>query len=180
MPSTMVDVADDVDRGQRVLVLNPLFFSEGKLNVDDRSGATVFAQLLTALGERPLGMEVAQVNAVVHWLGEDLDHGSPTPNNFHLPEKPIPSVRIVTIGPRAQLIAMVAAAIQPELFSSLESRESISSLAIAYEHPENFVQAPEMMCLDLYRDFDINTLAAIAAPVKVNLSAVAPKRIFWE
>jgi hypothetical protein len=37
-----------------------------------------------------------------------------------------------------------------------------------------------MMCLDLYRDFDINTLAAIAAPVKVNLTAVAPKRIFWE
>jgi hypothetical protein len=180
MPSTMVDVADDVDRGQRVLVLNPLFFSEGKLNAEDRSGATVFAQLLTALGERPLGMEAAQVNALAHWLGEDLDHGSTTPNNFHLPERPVPSVRIVTIGPRAQLIAMVAVAIHPELFSALDSRESISSFAIAYEHPENFVQAPEMMCLDLYRDFDINTLAAIAAPVKVNLSAVAPKRIFWE
>jgi hypothetical protein len=180
MPSTMVDVADDVDRGQRVLVLDPLFFSEGKLDADDRSGATVFAQLLTALGERPLGMEAAQVNAVVRWVGKDLDHGSPTPNNFHLPEKPTPTVRIVTTGPRAQLIAMVAAAIHPELFSALESRESIPTLAAAFAHPEKFVQAPEMMCLDLYRDFDINTLAAIAAPVKVNLKAVPPKRIFWE
>lgn len=180
MPSTMVDVADDVDRGQRVLVLNPLFFGEGKLNAEDQSGAIVFAQLLTALGERPLGMEAAQVNAVVHWLGQDLDHGSPTPNNFHLPEKPTPAVRIVTTGPRAQLIAMVAAAIHPALFSALESRESISSLAAAYDHPKDFVQAPEMMCIDLYRDFDINTLGAIAAPVKVNLEAVAPKRIFWE
>jgi dienelactone hydrolase len=180
MPSTMVDVADDVDRGQRVLVLNPLFFSEGKLNAEDRSGATVFAQLLTALGERPLGMEAAQVNAVVRWLGKDFDHGSPTPNNFHLPEKPTPAVRIVTAGPRAQIIAMVAAAIRPELFSALESRESISSFAAAYEHPKDFVQDPEMMCIDLYRDFDINTLAAIAAPVKVNLAAIAPKRIFWE
>lgn len=180
MPSTMVDVADDVDRGQRVLVLNPLFFGEGKLNAEDRSGATVFAQLLTALGERPLGMEAAQVNAVVGWLSEDLDHGSSTPNNFHLPEKPVPSVRIVTTGPRSQIIAMVAAAIHPELFSALESRESIPSLATAYDHPKDFVQAPEMMCLDLYRDFDINTLAAIASPVKVNLTAVAPKRIFWE
>ncbi|MFZ0516463.1 MAG: hypothetical protein WB950_01055 [Acidobacteriaceae bacterium] len=180
MPSTMVDVADDVDRGQRVLVLNPLFFGNGKLDADDRSGATVFAQLLTALGERPLGMEAAQVNAVVQWLGEDLDHGSPSPNNSHLPETPTPAVRIVTTGPRAQLIAMVAAAIHPELFSALESRESISTFAAAYEHPENFVQDPEMMSMDLYRDFDINTLAAIAAPVKVNLSAVAPKRIFWE
>ena len=180
MPSTMVDVADDVDRGQRVLVLNPLFFSEGKLDADDRAGATVFAQLLTALGERPLGMEAAQVNAVVQWLGEDLDHGSPTPNNFHLPERPTPAVRIVTTGPRAQLIAMVAAAIHPKYFSALDSRESIPSLATVYDHPENFVQAPEIMCIDLYRDFDINTLAAIASPVKVNLTAVAPKRIFWE
>jgi dienelactone hydrolase len=180
MPSTMVDVADDVDRGQRVLVLNPLFFTNGKLDAEDRSGVTVFAQLLTALGERPLGMESAQVNAVVQWLGEDLDHGSPTSNNFHLPEKSTPAVHIVTTGPRAQLIAMVAAAIHPEYFSALESRESISTFATAYEHPENFVQDPEMMCFGLYRDFDINTLAAIAAPVKVNLSAVAPKRIFWE
>jgi hypothetical protein len=180
MPSTMVDVADDVDRGQRVLVLDPLFFGEDKPHAEDRSGATVFAQLLTALGERPLGMEAAQVNAVVRWLGADLDHGSPTPNNFQMSAKPVPTVRIVTTGPRSQVIAMVAAAIHPELFSALESRESIPSLATAYEHPENFVQAPEMMCLDLYRDFDINTLATIAAPVKVNLTAVAPKRIFWE
>jgi dienelactone hydrolase len=135
MPSTMVDVADDVDRGQRVLVLNPLFFSEGKLDAGDRSGATVFAQLLTSLGERPLGMEAAQVNAVVRWLGEDLDHGSPTPNNFPVTAKPAPPVRIVTTGPRAQLIAMVAAALNPELFSALESRDSIPSLSIAYDHP---------------------------------------------
>jgi dienelactone hydrolase len=180
MPSTMVDVADDVDRGQRVLVLNPLFFGEDKLNPDDRSGATVFAQLLTALGERPLGLEAAQVNAVVRWLSEDLDHGSPTANNFQVPEKPVPPVRIVTTGPRAQIIAMVAAAMHPELFAALESRQSIPSLAGVFDHPEQFVQSPEMMCLDLYRDFDFNTLAAIAAPVKVNLSAVEPKRIFWE
>ncbi|MHB1935965.1 MAG: alpha/beta hydrolase family protein [Acidobacteriaceae bacterium] len=180
MPSTMVDVANDVDRGQRVLVLNPLFFGEGKLKAEDRSGATVFAQLLTALGERPVGMEAAQVNAVVRWLSEDLDHGSPTPNNFQTVDKAVPPVRIVTTGPRSQMIAMVAAAMHPELFSALESRQSISSLTAVFDHPENFVQAPEMMCLDLYRDFDFNILAAIAAPVKVNLSAVAPKRIFWE
>jgi hypothetical protein len=35
------------------------------------------------------------------------------------------------------------------------------------------------MCLDLYRDFDFNILAALADPVPVNLSAVAPRRIFW-
>jgi dienelactone hydrolase len=181
MASTMVDVADDVDRGQRVLVLNPLFFGKTNPGSDERSDAAVFAQLLVALGKRPLGMEAAQVNAVVRWLSKDLDHGSPTPNNFQTDVKrPVPAVRIVTTGPRAQLITMVAAAIHPDLFSALESRQSIPSLAVVFDHPETYIQAPEMFCLDLYRDFDIDTLSAIAAPVKVNLSTTEPKRIFWE
>lgn len=181
MPSTMVDVANDVNRGQRVLVLDPLFFGKEALGDDDRSGAAVFAQLLSALGERPLGMEAAQVNAAVGWLSEDLDHGSSTPNNFRAnADKPVPPVRIVTTGARSQTVALVAAAIQPELFSTLESRQSIPSLAAVFDHPETYIQAPEIFCLDLYRDFDINTLSLIAAPVKVNLSATEPKRIFWE
>ncbi|MGH9615352.1 MAG: alpha/beta hydrolase family protein [Acidobacteriaceae bacterium] len=179
MPSTMVDVADDVDRGQRVLVLDPLFFGESTPGTD-RSDTAMFAQLLTALGKRPLGMEAAQVNAIVLWLSEDLDHGSSTPNNFPRPQPSVPPVGIVTTGPRSEMVALVAAAIRPEMYSSLESRESISSLSAIFNAPKTYLEDPEIMCLDLYRDFDIDTLSATAAPVKVNLLATAPKRIFWE
>ncbi len=180
MPSTMVDVADEVDRGQRVLVLDPLFFGQ---NVPDkrRSRVAIFAGLLDALGQRPLGLEAAQVNAVVRWLGKDLDHGSATPKNYETHRgKPVPGVRIITTGLRSETVAMVAAAIRPKLFSKLEARESISSLEYAFSHPLTFDEAPEVMCLDLYRDFDYNILAAIASPVKVDLSAVAPRRIYWQ
>lgn len=181
MPTTMVDVADDVDRGQRVLVLDPLFFGENVPDATERAGAAVYAQLLAALGKRPLGMEAAQVNAVVRWLSEDLDHGSSTPNNFRTNAgKPVPPVRIVTTGPRSQTVVLVAAAIHPDLFTVLESRQSIPSFAVIFDHPKTYIQMPEMFCLDLYRDFDIDTLSAIAAPVKVNLAVTAPKRIFWE
>ncbi len=179
MPSTVVDVADAVDRGQRVLVLDPLFFGEDAAD-QHKLHASAFALLLDALGERSLGLESAQVNAVVRWLGKDLDHGSPTPNNYAAHTRsPVPPVRIITTGPRSETIAMVAAAIQPDLFSKLEARESIHSFQYAFDHPLTFDEAPELMCLDLYRDFDYNTLTAIASPVKVDLSATAPQRIYW-
>jgi hypothetical protein len=180
MASTVDEVGDDVSRGQRVLVLDPLFFGENIPDSTDRE-MPASAQMLTSLGERPLGLEAAQVTAVVRWLGENLDHGSPTPHSGS-PNltKSVPPVRIITTGPRSETVAMVAAALEPDLFEELESQQSISSLSDVFEHPSDFTKDPEMTCLDLYHDFDFNTLAIIASPVKVKLSATAQPRIFWE
>jgi hypothetical protein len=180
MASTVDEVGNDVSRGQRVLVLDPLFFGQ---NIPGASDGEVpgIAQMLTSLGQRPLGLEAAQVTAVVRWLGEDLDHGSPTPQSVspNLPE-PAPPVRIVTTGPRAETVAMTAAALEPDLFEQLDLQQSISSLSDVFEHPSAYIKTPEMMCLDLFHDFDFNTLAIIASPAKVKLAATGQPRIFWE
>ncbi len=83
MPSTMVEVANDVDRGQRVLVLDPLFFGQ---NVPSPGPSTPpftkqFALLLNSIGVRPLGIEAAQVAGVVRWLSKNQDQGSPSPGS---------------------------------------------------------------------------------------------------
>jgi dienelactone hydrolase len=183
MASTTDDVGNDVDRGQRVLVLDPLFFGENVPAAlpNNNPSVVAFAQLLNGLGQRPLGLEAAQINGVVRWLSEDLDYGSPTPGSGGAnPNIQIRPVRIVTTGPRSETVALVAAALNPELFSKLEARQAIPSLAYAFDHPLTYTEAPELMCLDLYKDFDFNTLTAIASPVKVDLSATAPKPIFWD
>jgi dienelactone hydrolase len=179
MASTVDDVSNDISRGQRVLVLDPLFFGENVPGGADQE-VPAFTQMLNSLGERPLGLEASQVAAVVRWLGEDLDHGSPTPvAGGESPVRAVPAVRIVTSGPRSETVAIVAAALEPELFVRLEARQSISSLSDVFVHPEAYSKTPELMCLDLYRDFDFNTLAAIASPVVVDLSANSQPRIFW-
>ena len=176
MPTTIDDVGNDVDRGQQVLVLSPLFFGE---SVPDHS-VPQYAALLNTLGERPLGIEAAQITAVVRWLGEGLNEGSPSPGSTALSgTNSTPPVSIVSTGPRSEIVATVAAAIEPQLFSMLEARQSISSLIDVFDHPSAYRAAPEMTCLDLFRDFDFNTLQMIASPVAENLSATAPKRIFW-
>jgi dienelactone hydrolase len=183
MPSTIDDVANEVDRGQRVLVLDPLFFGENTPAEPPKNNPDIeaFTELLNSIGQRPLGLEAAQIVGVVRWLSKDLDLGSPTPRlgevEASIPTRP---VRIVTTGLRSETVAMVAVALNPELFSRFEARQAIPSLAYAFDHPLTYTDAPELMCLDLYKDFDFTTLTAIASPVNVNLSAVAPKRIFWE
>jgi hypothetical protein len=179
MKTAVDDVGNDISRGQRVLVFDPLFFGENVPGPDSRAGGAL-AQMLAGIGQRPLGLEAAQVNAVIRWLGEDLDHGSPTPTGSATSAgKPAQPVHMITIGPRAQTVAMVAAALDPAMFASLESRKSIASLSDVFEHPQTYDAASELLCLDLYRDFDLNTLSAIAAPVPITLSAPTPVRIFW-
>ena len=178
MKSTVDDVANDISRGQRVLVFDPLFFGEN-VPGDSRSAGSL-AQMLAGIGQRSLGLEAAQVNAVIRWLSEDLDHGSSTPmSGAPSAGKAVQPVHMITIGPRTQTVAIVAAALDPDMFASLESRKSIASFGSVFEHPEAYDAASELLCLDLYRDFDLNTLSAIASPVPISLSATAPGRIFW-
>jgi hypothetical protein len=176
MPTTIDDVGNHVDRGQQVLVLSPLFFGE---SMPDHS-ASQYAALLNTLGERPLGIEAAQVTAVVRWLDEGLNEGSSSPGSTALIRaSSTPPINIVTTGPRSETIATVAAALEPQLFSTLEARQSISSLNDVFDHPSTYRTAPEMTCLDLFKDFDFNILQMIASPVQEDLSATAPKRMFW-
>lgn len=178
MSALMVDVGNWVNRGRRVLVLDPLFFGEN--TPGDAGTKDQYEQLLNGTGERPLGLEAAQVNAVIPWLTMNLQHGSATVGSPALQAPAhITPVQILTTGLRSETVAGVAVALAPQLFSSFNARQSIPSFAYAFDHPLTYADAPELMCLDLYKDFDLNTLAAIAAPVKVDLNAKPEIRTFW-
>lgn len=180
MASTGDEVGNDVDRGQRVLVFDPLFFGENVPGSVDRPGISNSAQLLNSIGERPLGLEAAQISAVVHWLAQGLDHGSATPRSGEgAPGEPAAPVRIATTGPRSESGVLVAVALNPELFSKFEARKTVPSLMDVFDHPQTYRGAPELFCLDLYRDFDFDVLKAVASPVKVDLTAKAPTLLFW-
>jgi dienelactone hydrolase len=183
MASTMVDVGNAVTRGQRVLVLDPLFFGQ---DIPENSlgspepGSAPFAQMLSAIGERPLGLESAQLTAVIEWMNEDEDEGSSTPHRGWA--EPAPSktpVRMITIGPRAETLALVTAALEPAMFSGIEAQKSIATFMDIFDHPGDYRGAPDVFCLDLFRDFDIDTLTAVASPVRVRLSVPAPEPLFW-
>jgi hypothetical protein len=143
-------VSDRVNRGEQVLALDLMF--TGSYWKDTQPFE--FAQLLDGLGDRPIGMEAAQLSRIARWAGE---RGG------------VSKVRLETGGIRTQVISLVAAALDPALFSVLVVRNGMRSLSYVLELPVRFEQAPELFCLDLYKDFDIDRLEALAAPAKVNV-----------
>ncbi len=141
--SAAADVSERVNRGERVLVLDLLF--RGEVSPGKR-GTPEYTQLLGAIGDRPLGLQAAHLIAISHWL---RDRGGAR------------QVRLESTGPRSQITALVAAALEPALFSGVHIREGMRSLAHLLDTPVSYTAAPDLFCLDLYQEFDVDSLAAL-------------------
>lgn len=134
-------VSERVNRGEQVLALDLLFRAD---IVPKDPGVPEYAQLLSAIGDRPLGIQAAQLIAIAQWLRDRAG---------------AKQVRLESTGPRSQVTALVAAALEPALFSGVHVREGMKSLAKLLDG--NYEAAPDLFCLDLYKEFDIDRLAAL-------------------
>lgn len=138
-------------QGEQVLALDLMFIGSPWKDKDP----FLFAQMLDSLGDRPLGMEAAQLIRIAQWARQKAN---------------VDKVRLESSGIRSQAVVLVAAALEPRLFSELVVREGIRSFSYLLEKPVTFEQAPELFCLDLYKDFDIDRLQALVGPGAVKAS----------
>jgi dienelactone hydrolase len=141
-------VSDRVNRGEQALALDPLFMGE---TIPQTPDPTDWELLVATTGDRPLGIEAAQVIAAAKWLRATSGQRR---------------VRLETTGIRSEVIGLVAAALEPTLFSQQVSRQAMHSLGHLLDAPVAFRAAPDLFCLDLYKEFDIDRLTALAAPAK--------------
>ena len=137
-----------LNRGEQVLAVDLAFLGESWSERETRR----LLQNITGLGERPVGLQAAELVAVARWLAA---RSGPAP------------LRLETTGIRSQLAALVAAALEPRLFTEIAVRDGMTSLGHALEKPVEYMDAPELFCLDLYKEFDVSSLAALAAPTRV-------------
>lgn len=156
------NVADRVNFGEQVLALDPLFFAATN---PDETDPAYWEMLVASSGERPLGIETAQLIAVA--------------KSFLSGQS---KIRLETVGIRSQTVALAAAAMEPELFSEIYSDNAMSSFSYLLDTPVPYRTAPDLFCLDLYKYFDVDRLAVLAAPVKIvtgkmagPLAAAAPQ-----
>jgi hypothetical protein len=134
----------DVDRllhaGQRVIAVDPFYYGESKIEKRD----FLFALLVAATGERPLGIQASQIAAVARWAGG--------------------TVTVEAVGPRASLVALVAAALEEKAIAALELHKSYGSLKEILEAGLGVDKAPELFCFGLLEAFDVKQLVALVAP----------------
>jgi hypothetical protein len=131
--------------GYRVLAVDVFYFGESKLQVHD----WLFALLLAAVGDRPLGLQAAQLSAVARWCREQ-----------HKGE----DVLVSAVGPRTSLIALAAAALEEKAITGVELDGCRASLVEILKENRTVDQMPEMFCFGLLEVADIKQLAALVAP----------------
>jgi hypothetical protein len=146
------EAANLVDTGRQVLALSILFTgdaSPSKRNVGS------LGYMMTAVGAPPLGLEAAQLIGITNWAKQ----------RWHPSQ-----VSLESQGYRMQLVSLVAGALQPRLFRSITIHKGIHSLADLLVKPVKSSEVPDVFCLDLYKDFDLDMLKSMAEPANVTES----------
>lgn len=145
-------VTDRLTRGEQVVAADLPF--HGDAWKDDSTW--LFEQMINTVGARPLGIEAAHLIEVARWLKQ----------------QGAPGVRLESSGMRSQVVALVASALEPKLFSEVVVRNGITSLRYLVDKPVKFHEAADLFCLDLYKITDLDRLAALSKPtiVKSQLS----------
>jgi len=73
---------------------------------------------------------------------------------------------------RHQVVVLTTAALEPDLFSEITIRDGVKSLSCLLERPVQFSQAPELFCLDFFKDFDLDRLQAMIRGVQVEFKSL--------
>lgn len=106
--------------------------------------------LVAATGLRPLGLQVGHLLALAQWVGHR--YGTP---------------RLVARGQIVSTAALIACALQPKMAAALHTFNLLDSLARLVQWPTPYATAPSLFCFGLLREFDIEHLMSLAAPVPI-------------
>jgi hypothetical protein len=145
--SAASEAARLVAAGHRVVAVDPLFIGESKIKSQDPQ--YTFPLFVAAVGERPLGIQAAQLAAIARWLkARYADQG----------------VGIVAIGRRASAAAIVAVAIEPEAIDRVELAGALASFKQLIDENIAVEAMPELFAFGLLAQFDVRQIVALAAP----------------
>jgi hypothetical protein len=144
-------VKDLLDAGRRVVVADLWYFGEAKPNPKD----WLWGLMLATVGERPLGLQAAELNAVAIWANETTTKGPPA--------------TVYALGPRSSTIALIAAALSTKEIGALELTEPLGSFKEIIEANRSVASTPELFCFGLLEELDIKQIAALIAPRPVRI-----------
>ncbi|MBM4091728.1 MAG: acetylxylan esterase [Planctomycetes bacterium] len=148
--SVAPQIAQWLDQEARVVAMDPFYFGESKLAEKDY----LFALLVAAVGDRPVGIQASQVTATARWLAS------------RYPDAPI---TVAAYGPRSSLFCLIAAALDQDAIDRVVLHDALGSLKEVVEKDLTVTQTPEYFCFGLLRELDIEQIAALVAPRPLQL-----------
>ena len=152
--SMLGDVVKLLAEGKRVIAVDLLGFGEADPGSDPKDHDDVMLFLIATVGERPLGIQAAQLDAIAQWAAETSEEQE---------------IEIIADGPRNSLIALIAAALEPDFPLGLTLRHSRKSLREIIDQNLRIEDAPEQFCFGLFKYFDVPQLVVLAGSDAVEI-----------
>lgn len=144
--------SDRINRGEQVLVADLILTGEAQPRRRNESDSHRYAQLLATVGDRPLGVRASHLLALTQWL-----------KNHHAASE----VRVEAHGFRSQTVALLGAALDPTAFSEVRIEKGVKTLRHLLTKPVRYREAPELFCLGLFPEFDLERLVPLAEQARV-------------
>jgi len=132
--------------GHRVIAVDPLLLGESRTGSQDPD--YTYSLFLASAGERPLGIQAAQLGAIARWMQREHDR----------------AVLIVADGPRSSTAALVAAALEPEAIGEVELDDALASFKHLIDSNAAVEAMPELMPFGLLAECDVPGLRALVSP----------------
>lgn len=129
--------------GRAVLAIDPFYFGESKISTH----AFLYAILVAAVGERPLGIQTSQIAAIARWTHERTK----TP------------VDIEAHGLRTSTIALMATTLDIKNIRKAHLHGALPSFRNLINEGHGANKYPELFCFGLLEYFDVPNLAELAA-----------------
>jgi dienelactone hydrolase len=150
--------AQQLAAGRRVVAADVLLTGECD-QLRDRSNQ--YAMMIATVGERPLGIQAAQILALADWIRRT---GSGGP------------VYLEADGWNAAVAALCAGALAEQPFERISAQHAPSTLKDLIQKRVDFNKYPALFCFGLLKEFDIDELKSLCPPGTVEISASDPPR----
>jgi len=138
---SVADQVAELRKGDtHVLALDLYYFGE----CHPASHDWLWSLMLATVGDRALGLQAAQLNAIATQVGG--------------------KVTVVAVGPRTSAIALAAAAVDEKAIAALELHDPHRSLKDILVENRVVAKTPELFCFGLLERFDIPGLTDLVAP----------------
>jgi hypothetical protein len=105
-------------------------------------------------GERVLGLQTAQICAVVEWACQEFESDR---------------VSLYGIGWNASLVAILTGALYNDKIKTVSVKDHLPSLKMLIEKHLDYEIYPVFFCFGLLENFDVNEIMSLCSPVEVKI-----------
>lgn len=135
--------------GQRVIAMDPFYFGESKISTKD----SLHALLVSAVGDRPLGIQASEVAAAARWAKKAFGDAA---------------VSLQAMGPRSSTFALAAAALEPSGIGKVKLVQPLQSLHQVIDENWQVSEKPELFCFGLLEAFDVPQLKQLVGEERLS------------